>query len=59
MMTETQRRATRKFRTKTFQTTLTFRKDVQEDVEIINYLADKNKTQYIKDLIRADMKKSM
>lgn len=59
MMTETQRRATRKFRTKTFQTTLTFRKDVQEDVEIINYLADKNKTQYIKDLIKADMKKSM
>lgn len=59
MMTETQRRATRKFRTKTFQTTLTFRKDVQEDVEIINYLADKNKTQYIKDLIRADMKNSI
>ena len=55
-MTEAEKRATRRYRTKTNSLTVLFRMFREDEVQLYNYLSTiENKTEYIKGLIRRDM----
>lgn len=55
-MTEAEKRATRRYRTKTNSMTILFRMFREDEVQLYQYLSTiENKTEYIKGLIRKDM----
>ena len=58
-MTEAEKRATKKYRTKTNSVTILFRMFREDEKELYQFLLPKeNKTEYIKGLIRKDMEEA-